>query len=1582
MAKFKIYSASGVEKAVGYLSFTGTYMKAGVLDFREIASPTPIAWAIGDYVDYTRTGRRYKLYTIPQVKKQARSSSYGGAFIYQNVQFFDDSHQGDICPFRDLVPGDNRVHFSTQPQISVFDNVAGIAERLQACLEDMYGAGSWVVRTATAQDGAPQELLDLMADEREFVVSGVSVTGALEKVYEIWPEVGFVYTIENGVNTLIIGGAGLNANEDTYKYGKGYGLTSLSKVVANADDMANRLYVYGSARNMLARWYSQFDIKDADSVDIQHLMLPISVWGETDGKPDPAKAFIETEDAEANLRPKTVYFDGSGDLKEIYPTIRENTIQDLWDVMPEGADYRPDTSVWDGDERIDKLLSAQATFDSGLAANNGKSAIQNISWDAHVSSSTSQTIRPNISVPLFARDFTLEEAGSLNFDIVLNVNGTIALPGAQRVVLRAMVHKGSAETYPKFIDQSIELEKSVDSDAFILAPASFSASRVQFDPTRTILVSFFLEIATNASTGTATLAIDMDGSLNVAVSRYRAKTFTVSLRQLGFDISAQADLGEGKTMVMRSGKCVGRAFKISSTAYNSATDTWDVELIRSNDESLSQWFPNSTYPVEADDEFVLTEIAMPGIYISLAEIKLLAAARELLADTSKEQWQYTPDIDAKFMVESGRTILPATNVTIEDEIVPGGSVSMLVDSVTISEGDAAIPIYKVTLRDKKRKSYSDKASVQETSSVPVSTPAQTASKAQRTVINDSFFEEDGDGGIKLKDKYTGLWAEGFMTAGGIGSGGGGGGEGATLLEVWRSLTNNPSLVDSDITPALAIAAAHIPIGNGLTINPQTGLIDVTVRGGVTSVAGMTGDISAAQLATALGISDIDDKLSIISVCLQSLQSQIDSVASRNEFDELAATAFHADIITTPLLYAEVVSLNGVDLNTRLVGISADIASEALARASADTTLTGAVNDVASRATSLEGRATSLEGKFTGDSANSALRLAGTSTYSIWGVEYWASGVPKSVTGRPGLFIGSTQVQTSNSPQAIAGITTLTASGLATIAGGISLGGTFEGVDSKIVWDATNSAWHLIGNFYADGFIVAGGAGSSGGGGDIDLPRVWESLTNNTDFPNTEINPAHIPDMANVYGYLKGNQTITLTGVVTGSGATTIATSIANNALSISMVNGLQAALDSKTSNVGTVTSVGLSMPTGFSVSSSPITASGTLSVSFASGYSLLTSTQISTWNGKQDAIRDLDTIRTNAANGATAYGWGNHASAGYFKASSFTAANIASTLGNTAVNRATADASGENISDKFGIAGVALQSLQSQIDSLASKNAFDELSVTVLNADMVTATTAYLETIYGSLQGNALTASYLYSQSYSAGSPVTPVYFTSGRPAPCSYSFGNANGNAPINNGILNTNLWANYATCDSSNENISDKFGIVSVALQSLQSQVDSVASRNSFDELSATILHADMLTVGAQVNVSGSIFSDEGIYTNGYLTGGGVVSSSDRRLKDEITKVDAERAWEVLMALNPVEWVWNENNAHLYGRRSAGLVAQEVFDVLPYSVFHDGKYDALRYDVFHAFEIAGLQDHEARIRTLEAENKELKRQVELLTR
>ena len=68
-----------------------------------------------------------------------------------------------------------------------------------------------------------------------------------------------------------------------------------------------------------------------------------------------------------------------------------------------------------------------------------------------------------------------------------------------------------------------------------------------------------------------------------------------------------------------------------------------------------------------------------------------------------------------------------------------------------------------------------------------------------------------------------------------------------------------------------------------------------------------------------------------------------------------------------------------------------------------------------------------------------------------------------------------------------------------------------------------------------------------------------------------------------------------------------------------------------------VTSVGLTMPTGFSVSDSPVTSSGTLSVGIATGYFIPTTTQRTTWNNKQDAISDLATIRSNATNGQAAY---------------------------------------------------------------------------------------------------------------------------------------------------------------------------------------------------------------------------------------------------------------------------------------------------------------------------------------------------------
>ena len=742
MAKFDIVQGIGTI-ASGYPSFTGTYLKPGVLSFREIASPTPIQFKIGDYVDYTRTGLRYALYKIPQVKKQAKYGSYGAAYVYQNVEFHDASYELEICPFRDLVTGDNLVHFSTQSAISVFDNVAGIAERIQACL-DAFRPNGWVIRLATEEMGASTELLALMDEEREFVVSSVSLLGVLDKVYEVWPEVGWAYSFENGKNVITIGGGGLNGAGPVFKYGRGHGLLSITKTDADSSQIANRLYVFGSNRNMLANWYNHQNIHGAASADIQNLMLPINAvtgaavkyvydgkiytydgkiytyadpishytgWGLTDGLPDPAKAFVE--DAASilarGLREKAVYFDGSGDLKEIYPTIEGVTIAEVRDSNP---DYVP-ASFWDDATRVDEVESCTNPADDGFAASAAGKSADVVDYCSYDKNGQRVTIvaGSTLAYPVCSKQFNVG-VGSADITIEHPSFGMIGgVTDAKVVFTLYRIRSGVSE---RFYEARVQLNPG-DAGSYSVKAGSikYEDAAMQFITGDKVEMQCALELS-NHGTGEDTFEVltNVSGTLTYKSQANRAKTFTMSIRQIGFNISEQAALGEGMTLAMRTGKCAGREFKIKSATYVQTTDTWQLELIRSEDESLAQWFPNSTYTIDADDRFVILDIAMPGMYISIAEKRLLAAAQELLADTAKEQWQYTPEVDAKFMVDNSRTILPGQNITLEADITPlGNPVSILVDSVTINEGEAEIPTYKVTLRDRKRKTYSDKASV-------------------------------------------------------------------------------------------------------------------------------------------------------------------------------------------------------------------------------------------------------------------------------------------------------------------------------------------------------------------------------------------------------------------------------------------------------------------------------------------------------------------------------------------------------------------------------------------------------------------------------------------------------------------------------------------------------------------------------------------------------------------------------------------------------------------------------------------------------------------------------------------------------
>ena len=1152
MAKFGIYSVAGVKKAEGYPTFTGTYMKAGVLDFREIASPTPIDWAIGDYVGYeqngsvvpaySRTGFKYVLYNVPQVKRQASNGTYGGAFVYQNVQFHDASYDFEICPFRDLVVGDNRVHFSTQPAISVFDDVAGIAERIQACLDDMFPS-KWNVQVASGTDYDT-----LMAEEREFSVSGVNIRGVLDKIYEVWPEVGWIFSVNNGTCTLTIGGAWMNT-PDTYVYGRGNGLAGISRTPANVDELANRIYVFGSNRNMLPRWYNNQDIKDADSVDIQHLMLPVNAipaldyagWGKTDvsgvDKPDPAKAFIQDDASIAarGLRPKTVYFDGSGDYKEIYPSVEKTTIQDLLDVMESGAEYRPDTSKYpDTSVRVDKVLSVNSTFDSGLAASNGRETVQSEYFNVNASRTHSVTSQQKFSMLLDGGIFTPSETGSMALKFVYELSGTITLTGIKSAYLNVEVRRGASG--PIMMNKRVDLEKDESTpNTFIIGNASFTVDKANVTSSDIYLTATIVVEPDSTSVGqTATLSAT--GTLSFSMERYREKTFNITLRQLGFDISAQAKLGEGKTIAMRSGDCVGRSFRISSTSYNSSTDTWNLEVIRSNDESLSQWFPNSTYQVRAGDEFVLLDIAMPATYVSVAEKRLLLTARELLADTAKELWQYNPEIDAKFMANSARSIMPGDIIAIADSDIVDGDGNLNVDSVTINEGESNIPTYKVTIRDKKKKSYSDKASVLESNSTPVTTPSQTVVHGVST-NSDSFFEEDGNGGIKLKDEYIGFWTNGFVVAGGQGSGGSGGG--GDLVAMWASLSTN-----TDDFANTKIHYGHIPLGSGLSVDAN-GNIVVTYQGTVTQInVGSTpytpnnGIVSLPEfvLQTAMGAANGVATLgSDGKIPSSQLPSYVDDVLEYASLSAFPSTGESGKIYValdtnktyrwSGTTYVEISPsiVIGTTTGTAFDGgvghahvTNNDIHVTAAQKTNWNTAYGWGDHSQAGYFLASNFTAANIVSTLGNTAVNRATADANgnniASTYATV-----ASLTSKGSASMPIYFDANHAAQEITSLDLLSKNTGyVKANRFYVGASGTSTTAWSDG--QYIVWDDTNKAWHLVGNFYADGFVSAGGVGpggGGGGGGDLDVNTMYINLANGggTDptYWERKIAIPHLPD---------------------------------------------------------------------------------------------------------------------------------------------------------------------------------------------------------------------------------------------------------------------------------------------------------------------------------------------------------------------------------------------------------------------------------------------------------------------------------------
>lgn len=369
MARFNIISKDGADvRYSGEPQYEGSYMGVSTLEFSNVSSPVLIKWEVGDYVDYYRNGMRYTLRSIPEPTKQARPGEYGAAFVYESVVFYAETKDLEIALFRDLVTEDNLIHFSSRPEVATYEDVYGIARRIQECLDDLY-PGKWTIRVVDTED---ESLLSLLKEPKSFSVSDGTCLDALAAIYDTWKGIGWTHEYDSvsGKNYITIGGANERTGQNTsdaFAYGKDKGLTSIKKGAANEGEFATRLYVYGSERNIPPKYYNSLPIKDAESVHIPNLMLPIQDWGVTDALPDPRKAFVQADDAiiaKYGLIPRTIRFDGS-EREEIYPSIEGLTEEEVREAMIALGQGDSEYLPYEVDWRIDEVVSASNPEDNG-----------------------------------------------------------------------------------------------------------------------------------------------------------------------------------------------------------------------------------------------------------------------------------------------------------------------------------------------------------------------------------------------------------------------------------------------------------------------------------------------------------------------------------------------------------------------------------------------------------------------------------------------------------------------------------------------------------------------------------------------------------------------------------------------------------------------------------------------------------------------------------------------------------------------------------------------------------------------------------------------------------------------------------------------------------------------------------------------------------------------------------------------------------------------------------------------------------------------------------------------------------------
>ena len=327
-----------LKATINSLEYNGEWMGESYVTVT-VESPAPVNFEIGDYIIYR--DERFEINYNPGKIKSAPRYEKGDAFKYENIKFNSLADELTRCDFRDLVLQDNNLHFTSLPKFPFYGGVRDLANRIQANLDKLYtGANKWTVIVS------PE-----FQDDKELNVQidNIKVQGALEILVNQFET---YYTISG--RTITIGAAGIPAGH-LFKYGKGNGLYEIEQNAEADQAIVTRLRAYGSTRNLPHRYYNSLSGADGqklipDNMAVQYLMLPEFPYTTQD-------PYIDSPNvAKLGIREGTVFFDGSGELEEIYPSIEGMTAEQL----------KAAGVLCNSTGALDEIVSAEQMTDNGV----------------------------------------------------------------------------------------------------------------------------------------------------------------------------------------------------------------------------------------------------------------------------------------------------------------------------------------------------------------------------------------------------------------------------------------------------------------------------------------------------------------------------------------------------------------------------------------------------------------------------------------------------------------------------------------------------------------------------------------------------------------------------------------------------------------------------------------------------------------------------------------------------------------------------------------------------------------------------------------------------------------------------------------------------------------------------------------------------------------------------------------------------------------------------------------------------------------------------------------------------------------